>query len=352
MPSGAPERPCFPLYTCLDMRWDPVLNARPMSGGMNSIFSVRATAKVNLYLEILGRRPDGYHDIRSVVMPVSLFDEISLESTDGLVETVLVKGKGQVAGEKDLDALTSADNLTTQVANDLKERTGYPGGVRIHLKKGIPVGGGLGGGSADAAAVLVALNEFWRTGLSRETLMEIGSRRGSDVPALVYGGMVVMEGRGERVTRLPGNGNRSNGHGGWWLVLVNPGFSVSTRDIYSRYRSPLTSGAIPFTSLVSAIHEGNLNLVAQGLFNGLQDTVFTKYPLIEMVAEGLRKGGAIGVLVSGSGASVFGLAWDEEHARSIEERVQKELGFSVWSKVVKTLPDSVTVAHGPLEARV
>lgn len=291
---------------------------------------VKAPAKINLYLEVLGRRKNGYHDIRSVVVPVSLYDVVALEKTNAGIETVVRISKS--VSQATMDLGKPEDNLTTRAAVLLKKATGYRGGARIHLEKNIPVGGGLGGGSSDAAAVLTGLNRLWKTDVSKEDLIKIGSRLGYDVPAMIFGGPVRIEGLGEKVVPI-----RTTDKNDWWLVIVNPCYSVSTKDIYSRYSQSLTSPKKNINSVISALRDGNLDIAVTGLFNSLQETVFKKYPLIEIVAESLEKTGAIGVLLSGSGASVFGLARDEAHAYSINQHVRKILEFPVWSKVVQAL---------------
>jgi 4-diphosphocytidyl-2-C-methyl-D-erythritol kinase len=307
---------------------------------------LQAPAKINLYLSILGTRNNGYHDIDSVLVPISLYDTVTLDITDCDIQTT-VTTDGSKATEQIFHVQSKA-NLATIAAELLKEETGYKGGARIHVEKRIPVAAGLGGGSADAAAVLTGLNRLWDTGLSTAQLMEIGGRIGCDIPALVHGGPVRMEGLGERVTPVPIE-PKNNG-GSWWLVVANPGFGISTRDVYTRYSSSLTSTPIPTNSMDSALKEGNLDLAVEGLFNSLQAVVFKKYPLVEMMAETLEKAGASGVLLSGSGGSVFALARHEEHAREIHNRLEAAMTSSVWSRIVRTLPDGVMVAHGPLEA--
>lgn len=303
----------------------------PLMSG-NKTITVQAPAKVNLYLEVLGERDDGYHDIRSVMSPVSLCDELHFEVTeDGTVETITTISP--LLRDMDGDWAEDSDrNLVTEAAQLLRVKTGCKYGVRVHLDKCIPVGGGMGGGSSDAAVTLRVLNELWELGLSREELMSIGSELGSDVPGLVHGGIVVLEGRGERVSAL-----NTNGLEGIWLVLVNPGFAVSTKDIYTRCSAGLTSGAIPFSSMCSCLKAGDVEKVSECMFNGLQETVFSKYPAIEIIAEDICKAGAIGVLVSGSGASLFGVARDEQHACEIAERVENDSDAPVWTKVVRTL---------------
>ena len=314
--------------------------------GSNSLL-VRTPAKINLYLRVLGKRDSGYHDIESVLVPVSLHDRILLEKTEESLE-VIIEDSSSVP----VDAIRnghSEDNLMIKAAMALKKNTGFQGGVRMCLEKNIPIGGGLGGGSADAAGVLIGLNQLWDTGLSRKELITLGGGLGCDIPALIHGGAVLMEGLGEKVSPVSmAKGEKSL----WWLVLINPGFGVSTGDIYARYSLSLTSVLNPIKHVISALKEGDANLAVKGLFNALQDTVFRKYPLIEIIAENLAKAGSSGVLLSGSGASVFGMARDEEHARELSERVRQLPGCSVWSRAVRILPDGVMVAHGPLEARV
>ena len=308
--------------------------------------AVLASAKINLFLEILGERDDGYHDLRSIMVPVSLHDELTLENTDGVIESCLLEGSSVCCA-----ALVQQDprqNLATRAALGLKAATGHAGGARIAIRKHIPVGGGLGGGSADAAAVLLGLNDLWGTDLDCAALSALGAQIGCDVPALVHGGLVLVQGLGERVSPLVDTGRAENE--GIWLVLVNPGFSVSTQDVYRRCRVPLTSVNGFYTSMVCSLRDGDVEGVARSLFNGLEATVFGKYPEIELIAGALRSAGSPGALLSGSGASVFGLARSEAHADSIRDAVQADLGPSLWSKVVRLLPDGVMVAHGPLEA--
>jgi 4-diphosphocytidyl-2-C-methyl-D-erythritol kinase len=309
---------------------------------------IRAHAKINLHLEVIRRREDGYHDIRSVVVPISLSDRIRIEPAAKGVETVL--DDGGLAELEDLRGMSPERALTNRAALALQEATGCRRGVRMRLQKNIPVGGGLGGGSADAAAVLLALSDLWGTGLSRGRLEEIAAGVGSDVAALVHGGAVVMTGRGEKVASV--EGLTASGRRGWWLVIANPRIPVSTRDIYSHCRPSLTSADGAFTNTVSSLGSGDVIRASKSLYNGLQPPAVEKYPLIGILLEELQAAGALGALVSGSGASVFGLCANEAEARSVEGRLRQRLGSAVWSYVARTLPDGVMAAHGPLEARV
>ncbi len=310
---------------------------------------VEARAKINFFLEVLDKRPDGYHDLRSLLAPISLADEMEFEvSPDGTVETEMdIRELPEIVG---VSVAESNDNLTTRAARLLQQETGCRLGARIRIRKRVPIGGGLGGGSSDAAATLRTLNRLWNLELPRSRLMELAARLGSDIPALVQGGAVAIEGVGDRVTRLEAAADPELRP--WWLVVVNPGFSTSTRDIYERYRTRLTSEPESYNNMRSALSTGNVRLAAKHLFNSLEATVFGKYPLARMLVARLREAGALGAMVSGSGSSLFALAGDEGHARQLERALQSRSDGAIWSRVAKTMPDSVMVAHDPLEVRV
>jgi 4-diphosphocytidyl-2-C-methyl-D-erythritol kinase len=309
---------------------------------------IQAPAKVNLFLEVLGRRENGYHDVRSVVVPVSLYDTVTLvRKPSGILTEMVYLPEYPENGAR--ESIISGKNLTSRVAEELQKAGGIDEGVLIRLEKRIPVGGGLGGGSADAAAVMCGLNEMWGLNWSVEQLAEAGSHIGCDIPALILGGPVTAEGLGEKVVKIPVEWGDS---GGAWVVLVNPGFAVSTADIYSRCEPSLTPRDDMFNNVGFALKTGDFECVAANLFNGLQDPVAAKYPLLNILCEKLKEVGSVGTLVSGSGASVFGLARDEAHAQQMQAGLSASLDYPVWSKVLRMLPDGVMVAHGPLTAIV
>ncbi len=317
-----------------------------MSDARKSL-KVQAPAKINLFLDVLGQRDTGYHDISSILLPVSLYDELEFEVIDDdFIETsVEIIDGWSIDGDAWKD---SSENLVTAAARILKEASGYQGGAKIRLRKTIPIGGGLGGGSSDAAATLKSLNILWETGLPDAQLLEIGFRLGCDVPSLFCCQAVHVQGLGEKVRLIsaaPGVDRRE-----MWVVLANPGFSVSTSNIYALCSQYLTSSPSASTNMVSAVQNSDVELAAKNLFNGLEDIVFRKYPIIKMLAEHLVEAGSLGALLSGSGSSLFGLARDEGHAFDVEKRLHEAAGSSVWTRVVKALPDGVMVAHGPLEA--
>lgn len=269
---------------------------------------IEAHAKVNLSLEVLGERSDGYHALRSIILPISLSDTLEIIESPSLT----------------CDS-GFADDLCLKAARILDPNRG----ATIHVSKRIPVGGGLGGGSADAAATLIALNEIWGLHRSRDELAKIGSLVGSDVPALVLGGAVLMEGRGEVVTRLLGIPALD-------LVLVNPGVFSSTREVYAncRSRAALDDDA-RVCKLVQAMSNGDLCGVSELMTNDLQDPAISLHPEIRVAFEALQSHGVVGALMSGSGSTVFGIVENAAQGLDISRNLGKA-GF--WAQSVRTMP--------------
>lgn len=253
--------------------------------------TVRAFAKVNLTLEVYGTRPDGFHGLRSVVLPISLCDLMEIEDGIGVTSDT-----------------GYPDDLCVKAARVLDPSRG----ASIHVTKLIPAGGGLGGGSADAAATLLALNDIWGLMKSPEELAEIGAVVGSDVPALVlanhYRRAVLMEGRGERVKLLDSldAGILPSRH----LVLANPGVVSSTAEVYAR----ATPRTVPATSPV----------------NDLEEPAKALHPEIADALSSLRTAGATGVRMSGSGSTVFGFVRDVERAAEVAAALSAR-GLKAWA---------------------
>ena len=312
--------------------------------------TVEAYAKVNFTLDVYGTRPDGYHALRSVVMPISLADTLEIDLTaDGSITSD--------TGYDDDLCVKAARVLRSQISNlksqisDIgvqKSDLGAKVGVSIRVTKRIPAGGGLGGGSADAAAVLRALNELWELELPLPELAEIGAQVGSDVPALVLGGAVLMEGRGERVQSIDAcagcdfsSEHRSIGASDhvrtFNLVLVNPGVPSSTRDVYAMCGAREKDAPSPTDAMIAALKAGELAQIAAATSNDLQDPAVKLHPEIADALTSLRTAGAIGVTMSGSGSSVFGFVPDSATA----ERISADLnfkGYQTWP--VLAIPNS------------
>jgi 4-diphosphocytidyl-2-C-methyl-D-erythritol kinase len=269
---------------------------------------VEAYAKVNFTLEVFGRRPDGFHDLRSVVVPVSLADTLYIEPAE------------------DISCDSGfADDLCVKAAEVLRKSCRRRDGAAIRVEKRIPVGGGLGGGSADAAATLLALNELWGLGKSREELSGIAAAVGSDVPALTLGGAVVMEGRGERIRRLELPPETC-----FHLVLVNPGVFCSTGKVYSRCKKRLQENGSILYNMTSAMERSDYAAVGSALLNDLQESALALHPEIGAAMKALEDVGAGAVLMSGSGSTVFAVVPNEARGREIAALMEAK-GFGARS---------------------
>ena len=273
---------------------------------------VEAYAKVNFTLEVFGRRPDGFHDLRSVVVPVSLADTLYIEP----------------AGDISCDS-GFADDLCVRAAEVLRKSCRRRDGAAIRVEKRIPVGGGLGGGSADAAATLLALNELWGLGKSREELAGIAAAVGSDVPALTLGGAVIMEGRGEKVRRLELPPEMC-----FHLVLVNPGVFCSTAEVYAGCKKRLQEDGSILYNMTSAMERSDYAAVGSALLNDLQESALALHPEIGAAMKALEDVGAGAVLMSGSGSTVFAVVPNEARGREIAALMEAK-GF--WARSVHSV---------------
>jgi 4-diphosphocytidyl-2-C-methyl-D-erythritol kinase len=263
-----------------------------------------AAAKVNLVLEVLRRRPDGYHEIVTVMQAVDLSDRVELEECDGLELSC-----------QSPDVPTDGANLALRAAAALRKAAGVDRGVRIRLEKRIPVAAGLGGGSTDAAAVLLGLNRLWKLRWPLARLDEVAVTLGMDVPFFLRGGAALATGRGEAVRPLAARGLH--------LVLVNPRLSVSTAEVYGKVTPSMYSNGEATRELVGALRSGRPGRVAGGLHNGLEPAVASGYPQIAQMEAALTAAGALGTAMSGSGPTVFGVARSLDHARQIRTRLAR-----------------------------
>jgi len=279
-----------------------------------------ATAKVNLALEILGRRADGYHEIVTVMQAVELSDRLVLEDADAL--------ELRIARPRTAHGEVSADgsNLALRATRALREAAGVDRGVRITLDKHIPVAAGLGGGSADAAAVLMGLNRLWRLRWPVARLADVATTLGMDVPFFLRGGTAFATGRGEKLDRVPGMALA--------LVLVNPRFASSTAEAYGRLTPSMYSDGARARAVVAALGARRAERVAGSLYNGLEATVGPVHPEIDRMKATLLAAGALGAVMSGSGPTVFAVARSLDHARQIRRRVQRA-SWDCWA--VRTL---------------
>ena len=281
---------------------------------------LRAPAKINLGLRILGRRPDGYHEIDTVIVPLALADEVEVLGDD---DGIRLECEPPVTSRPE-------DNLAWKAAALLREHAGRAQGARIRIAKRIPVAAGLGGGSSDAAAVLRALVEVWSLQVSPEVLPALAAELGSDVPFFLQDGPARCRGRGQDVTPAPFPGRRP-------VVLANPGFPVSTAWAYSAFdtaNSSLTPRWKP--SILRADRTGTENRGAGE--NDLEPVVLRKFPVIETLKERMLEFGASSASISGSGATVFGLCDSPETAACLAERLRSAFGRRLWVQETLACP--------------
>ena len=303
---------------------------------------ISAPAKVNLTLEILGTRPDGYHELRSLLMPISLYESVEAKPrADGVLtcateqegippfdmESVPLEKHLAVKAARALQRMDLTDRQIDRLTDRQTDRLAL--GADVRIVKRVPVGAGLGGGSADAAGALRELNRVWGLSLSAEQLAEAGATFASDVPGMVLGGAVVMEGRGERVRRLDGVAPDTPP---LWLVLAFCGEPISTGAVYKACPEIAAGPDGCQEYMAEAVRKGDPTMAAEALFNGLEAPVYAQYPRTAELPGVLRRAGALATLLSGSGGVVYGLAENEEHAHSIAGRLPEGL----WTSVTRT----------------
>jgi len=267
---------------------------------------LKAYAKINLALDVLSKREDGYHEIRTIMQTVDLYDIINIEKIE----------------EDNIIVTTSSENIPTDNKNHayiaaslLKERFGVKQGVRIHIEKNIPVSAGLAGGSTDAAAVLKGLNEIFELNLSEQQLMEIGREIGADVPFCLVGGTALCEGIGEKVIKLKSAPQMN-------ILIAKPEVYVSTQAVYEALDLSKIKKRPNIEAMISAIEEGNVKEIAKNLCNVLEVVTVNQYPVINRVKDIMRNNNALGTVMTGSGPAVFGIFGNKYNALKAAERLK------------------------------
>lgn len=255
----------------------------------------KAPAKINLLLDVLRKREDGFHEVEMIMTMVDLADR--LEMAELPRDTIIISSQ---VGYIPLDE----KNLAFQAARLIKERYDVSKGVYIHLDKKIPVAAGLAGGSSDAAATLRGLNRLWGLGISEAELCKLGAELGSDVPFCVTGGTAMATGRGEILERIDSPPQ-------CWVVLAKPPINVSTADVYGRLRVNELKQHPSAADMRDALARGSFHDICKGLGNVLESVTLKLHPEVLQLKESMLRLGADGVLMSGSGPTVFGLVSKE-----------------------------------------
>lgn len=267
--------------------------------------SVEGNAKINLTLDILGTRPDGFHEVSMVMQEVSLHDTLELTATDGEISLSI-----ECLNRAELEA--DETNLCWRAAKLIQDDCGVSGGVKMKLIKRIPIAAGLAGGSTDAAAVLKGMNQLYELHLDEAKLCELGAKLGSDIPFCIMGGTMLATGRGEVLTRLPNYPET-------WLVLAKPPIGVSTAWAYKTYDSGYDGSHPDNEAMMKAIEKGDTREAASLICNVLEQVTEKARPEINEYKKLMLENGAIASMMSGSGPTVFGLCGDESNARSLAE---------------------------------
>ena len=267
---------------------------------------LKAMAKIILGLDVLRRRSDGYHDLRMIMQTVYLYDQIEIaEKTEPGITVATNIGYLPV----------NEDNLVYKAAKLLMEEFGVAQGVHIRLKKYIPVAAGLAGGSSDAAAVLVGINRMFRLGLSKEELKKRGVKIGADVPYCIMRGTALAEGIGDVLTPLPAAPDM-------YVVLAKPPIHVSTGFVYTNLKADQLAYHPDIDAQTDAIRAGDGYAMAKLMGNVLETVTIPAYPVIEEIKEEMKRAGALGAMMSGSGPTVFGLFDDAKKAQATYEELR------------------------------
>lgn len=275
---------------------------------------VKAPAKINLYLEILNKRQDGYHNIESIMHTISLFDTLEFESQEENKIDLICVGTTNLSNDK--------NNLVYKAALKFKEQYNINKGIKIKLIKNIPTGAGLGGGSSNAAATLVALNKIWNINDDIKNLEILGAKLGADVPFFMTGGTAKISQIGNVVEKIKSNFD-------YTFILVKPNFGISTVYAYSKIKFPLTN-LQKINTITESIIEGSFSVEKAKVlfFNRFEEFIFDEYPQIKQIKEILNQLGCVS-LMSGSGATVFGLVKDTNKINYILNELKK-YDWNVW----------------------
>jgi 4-diphosphocytidyl-2-C-methyl-D-erythritol kinase len=270
---------------------------------------LRAFAKINLGLDVIRKRPDGYHDLRMIMQMTGMYDRVSLRGIPG--------GHG-IRLQTNLPYIPSDQrNLAYRAASLLMEEFGVTDGLSVRLEKFIPVAAGLAGGSTDAAAVLIGVNELFRLGLSEKELMERGVKIGADVPYCILQGTALAEGIGEVLTPLPDMPSCS-------ILLAKPPINVSTKEVYGALKADEIKKHPDIDGMILAIREGDLQGIARLTGNVLEDVTAPNHPVIREYESEMKEAGALASIMSGSGPTVFGLFADNDKAMRCRDEMRRK----------------------------
>ena len=270
--------------------------------------SLKALAKINLGLDVLGKRDNGYHDVRMVMQSIYLYDDVFLKKTEEEGVTIETNWGFLPVNE---------NNIAYKAAKLLMEEFSLPGGIHIRLRKYIPVSAGMAGGSTDAAAVLFGMNRMYKLSLTQEELKHRGVLLGADVPYCIMRGTVLAEGIGEVLTPLPAMPK-------CYVLIAKPGISVSTKLVYEKLDAKEIKDHPDIDGVLKGLEEQDLKKVAASMGNVLEAVTIEEYPVIEAIKACMKKNGALNAMMSGSGPTVFGLFESRTAAKSAQQKIRHQ----------------------------
>lgn len=270
-------------------------------------FQMKAHAKINLGLDVVGKLPNGYHEVRMVMQTVGIYDELTFSRTEcGIMVTT------------DSEELPiEEDNLIYKAANLMKDKYDIREGIHIHLQKNIPIAAGMAGGSADAAAAMKGISRMFGLDTSLLELMELGASIGADVPYCVIGGTALAEGIGEKLTPLEPAPE-------CFVLVAKPDINVSTRYVYERLNVAAIEKHPDIDGMVAAIGKGSLQGILDRMENVLESVTVQEYPVVDALKQRMKELGAVNSLMSGSGPTVFGIFLEKRLAEAALDRMAQE----------------------------
>lgn len=272
---------------------------------MNSI-DLKSRAKINLSIDVLGKRDDGYHIVEMIMQTIDLYDNLKITKIEG--DFIKIKSDSE-------DIPLNQDNIVYKAADILKKRFNIKDGVEISIQKNIPVAAGMAGGSSNAAAVLVGLNKVWNLGLSESELKEIGLQLGADVPFCITGGSALAQGIGGELTNIHGLSEGVN------ILVCKPDIFVSTKEVYQSLDMNKVQKRPENQKLIESLKNDDIKYVSENMVNVLEEVTASKYKEIKQIEATMMKNKALGSMMSGSGPTVFGLFDNKEYAIKAKEEL-------------------------------
>ncbi len=272
-----------------------------------NVYQMKAYAKINLGLDVVGVLENGYHEVKMVMQSVGIYDELTFEKADSGITVTTDSG----------ELPTDENNLIYKAASLMFDTYQIAGGVRIHLQKNIPIAAGMAGGSTDAAATMKGINRLFDLNCSLQELMELGVRIGADVPYCILGGTALAEGIGERLTPLVPAPECI-------LLVAKPDINVSTKYVYEHLDAEGVDEHPDIDGMVQSIEEGSLQGILNRMGNVLENVTVKAHPVIDTLKGRMRELGAVGSMMSGSGPTVFGIFLDEGQAKEAYEQIKEE----------------------------